>query len=39
MTGHIHREAAAEQASPSQYLVGADYQPPEDSASVTKLFG
>ena len=39
MTGHIHREAAAEQASPNQYLVGADYQPPEDSASVTKLFG
>src|ERR1700739_3695098 len=39
ITGYIHREAAAEQASPNQYLVGADYQPPEDSASVTKLFG
>jgi hypothetical protein len=39
MTGHIHREAAAERASPNQHFVAADYQPPEDSASVTKLFG
>jgi hypothetical protein len=39
MTGHIHREAAAKRASPNQHFVGADYQPPEDSASVTKLFG
>jgi hypothetical protein len=38
MTGHIHREAAAERALPNQSFRGADYQPPEDSASVTKLF-
>jgi hypothetical protein len=38
MTGHIHRKAAAEQALPNHHFVGADYQPPVDSASVTKLF-
>ena len=36
---NIHREAAAERASPNQDFVRADYQPLGDYASVTKLFG
>jgi hypothetical protein len=38
MTGYIRCEAVAEQASPKQHFAGADYQPTEDSASVTNLF-
>jgi hypothetical protein len=38
MTGYIRCEAGPGEAVPYQFFAGADYQPTQDSASVTNLF-
>jgi hypothetical protein len=38
MTGYFPLRSRANEALPYQVFAGADYQPTEDSASVTKLF-